>query len=324
MSKNETEIYIVKGAKTIMDTKYPSFNFVVENLIPSSGLILLAGAPKTGKSWFVLQMLLSICFNKIVFIGHRIIRSCKCLYLSLEDSESRIKARIKKQGFNPDDDKLLFAFTWRSNEKGVYDIRDFLRKNEDVKIVCIDTKGKFSQGREDENFQADYTWMSDLKNVADEMKVAIILVTHFRKKRADEDPFEVIAGTYANMAAADTTIMLKRLRNQNKGMLSVTSRDFQEIEEDIFFDIASCTWNAPSGNKQRNENLTPERQKILDAIYQIGSECSPQEIADIVGGTSKNISNMLGVMKSYGFVENGTKRGLWTIPEMCSCENDIE
>jgi len=33
MSKNETENYIVKGAKTIMDTKYPSFNFVVENLI---------------------------------------------------------------------------------------------------------------------------------------------------------------------------------------------------------------------------------------------------------------------------------------------------
>lgn len=324
MSKNETENYIVKGAKTIMDTKYPSFEFIIDGLLPAIGLTLLAGVPKTGKSWYVLQMLLSICCNYESFVGHRIAKCCKCLYLSLEDSEARIKGRIKTQGFNPDDDKLLFAFTWRSNEKGVYDIHNFLKKNEDVKVVCIDTKGRFSQGREDESFQSDYTWMSQLKKVADEMKVAIILVTHFRKKRADEDPFEVISGTYANMAAADTTIMLKRLRNQNKGMLSVTSRDFQEIEKDIFFDNVSCTWHAASGNKLRNENLTPERQKILDAIYQIGSECSPQEIADIVGGTSKNISNMLGVMKSYGFVENGTKRGLWTIPEMCSCENDIE
>jgi DNA-binding IclR family transcriptional regulator len=37
------------------------------------------------------------------------------------------------------------------------------------------------------------------------------------------------------------------------------------------------------------------------------------QISEIVGGTSKNISNMLTTMSQYGFVEKGSKRGLWKI-----------
>jgi hypothetical protein len=310
----ETNIGLIKGAKYIMETTYPEMSFVIENLVPAKGLILFAGSPKIGKSWFVLQLMLSICYQETHFIGHRILTDCNCLYLSLEDSEQRIQSRIKKQGFNPDNNKLMFAFKWRSNEQGVSDLNKFLIENTDVKLVCIDTKGKFSEGREDESFQSDYTWMSDLKQVADELQIAIILITHLRKKRPDDDPYEAISGSAANMAAADTTIMLKRARNQNKGILSLTSRDFPETEEDIYFDPTTCTWNSPKGISMESANMTSERQRILNAIVQLGGAGTPLQIANIVGGTSKNVSNMLTTMKSYGFVESGTGRGIWTIP----------
>lgn len=310
------EQYKTIGAKTIMENKYPDMNFIIKELLPAKGLILFAGAPKIGKSWFVLQMQLSIAYGKSSFIGHEIVTPCKCLYLSLEDSESRIQSRIKKQGVIPDDNKLLFAFKWESNEKGVKCIRSFLDSNKDVKVICIDTKGKFSEGREDESFQSDYSWMSELKRIADDMNVAIVLITHLRKKKPDEDPYESISGTTANMAAADTTIMLKRLRNQQKGTLMLTSRDFAETEEDIFFDSNSCTWNIPSGSQMNlPNNMTPERQKIIDAIQNIGHECSPKEIVSIIGGTGKNISNMLSSMLNYDFVRKGSKRGSWILPE---------
>ncbi|OJF75881.1 MAG: hypothetical protein BKP49_10510 [Treponema sp. CETP13] len=309
--------YIVTGANTIMNTKYPPQYFIVENLIPANGLILFAGPPKIGKSWLVLQLLLNISGGKDMFLGHKVMEYGSCLYLSLEDSASRIKSRIIKQGNEPGDNNLMFAFEWRKNEQGVADINNFLSEHGDVKVVCIDTKGKFSEGRGEEGFQNDYTWMSALKSVADKKKIAIILITHLRKRKPDEDMYEAIAGTVANMAAADTTIMLKRARNQNKGTLYLTSRDFPETEEDIFFDQNNCTWKTPNGVVSVvTENLTPERKKIVDAIKQLGREGSPKEIADIIGGSAKNVSNMLTTMKKCGFVDNGTKRGFWKVPEM--------
>ncbi len=313
MNKAQQKSYDIKGAETIMKTKYPEFDFFIENLIPSYGLVLLAGAPKVGKSWFVLQMLLSICYNEEKFLNYSILKRSRCLYLALEDSELRIQKRIEKQGIVPKDENLLIAFSWRTNEGGVHDLKKHLKENEDIKLVCIDTKGKFSEGRDNESFQSDYAWMGELKKLADELKVAIILITHFRKKKADEDPFEVISGSFANMAAADTTIMLTRFRNQNKATLLVTSRDFQEYEEDIYFDPTSCTWSSGGKNIASVENLTPERDKIIEALKELGGEASPLEISKIVGGTSKNISNMLTIMSQYGFVEKGSKRGLWKI-----------
>ena len=66
MNKAQQKSYDIKGAETIMKTKYPEFDFLLKILF-SYGLVLLAGAPKVGKSWFVLQMLLSICYNEEKF-----------------------------------------------------------------------------------------------------------------------------------------------------------------------------------------------------------------------------------------------------------------
>src|SRR5574344_452627 len=309
------EDFKTKGAKTIMDTNYPKTNFVIENLIPSCGLVIFAGAPKIGKGWFFLQLFNNLYYTKENFIGHKILSTCKCLYLALEDSEKRIQDRILKQGILPDNDKLSFACEWSTNEKGVNKLRRYLKLYPETKLICIDTKGKFSEGRTEESFQSDYTWMSELKKLADELQVAIILVTHLRKKKPDEDPYEAISGSSANMAAADTTIMLKKARNQNKGTLFLTSRDFQEKEEDIFFEYATCTWNAANESIKKQDNLTPERLKILDAIEEEGGEASPSQIAEKIGGTAKNISNMLTTMRTYGFVTIGTKRGYWALPD---------
>ena len=115
-----------------------------------------------------------------------------------------------------------------------------------------------------------------------------------------------------------------KVRNQNKGTIRCTSRDFQERDENIFFDPITCTWNVPSENNVIVENLTRERQRIIEAMEEINKECTPLQIANIVGGTSKNISNMLSTMKTYGFVESGSKRGLWRLPLINDNNYEIE
>lgn len=302
-------------ARTIMNTQYPPIKFIVKDIIPAQGFILLAGMPKAGKSLLILLLLLSVTGKALKFLGHIIETHVKALYICLEDPEARLKERIIKMGFNPTDDNLRIATTWDSAVKGGMNrIVDYLKANPEVKLIVIDTKGKFFEGRENENFQQNYDDMAALKEIADKMKVAIILITHLRKKPYVEDEFEAVSGTVGNTAAPDTVIMLKRARNQNKGELYLTSRDFQERKLDIFLDNRTLTWKAAGNDTAKWENLTPQRIKILTAIYEFGGNAKPAQIAAKVGGTSKNISNMLSSMAQYDFVEpDKQENGLWKL-----------
>ncbi len=301
------------GATVIMKKEYKGIPFFIENLIPTVGIIILAGSPKIGKSWFVLQLLLSVCYKRNTFIGHKILKETKALYLSLEDNEARIQERIIKQGFSPSDDNLKFAFSWPANGAEIQNLEDFLKKNPEVKLICIDTKGKFTLGRNEESYQLDYDWMSKLKVISETYQVAIILVTHLRKRHADEDPYEQVSGSNGNTGAADTIIMIKRNRNQSKGNISLTSRDFAENEEDIFFDPNSCSWYSMSDNS--NSILTEERQQIIDVIKKIGDNCRPSQIAEALNKNPKNISNMLQKMKQYRLVQSGDSYGTYKLSE---------
>ncbi len=301
----------IKGAKTIMETEYPKRNDIIENLIPSYGLVIFAGSPKVGKSWFVLHMLLSVCYDMSSFIGHKVLAHGSALYLALEDSEARIKERITKLGFTPTDNKLEIACKWRPNELGVSDLSTYLKSHPDTKIICIDTKGKFSEGRDEESFQSDYTWMGKLKTLADNNRITIVLITHLRKKKADEDPYESVSGTTANTAVADTILMLKRARTQTKGVLSLTSRDIPEFEQIILFDTTSCEWKAPE-NENEFSYMTNERMKIINAFEELNGKGTVQEIANKLNDKAKNVSNRLASMVNAGIVKR-TERGSYTL-----------
>lgn len=300
---------IIVGAKTIMDKEYNQTPFIVENLIPVNSVILIAGAPKIGKSWFVLQLLLSICYGEQSFIGHKILKQVKALYLALEDTEPRIQERIIKQKFQPTDNTLCFAFSWPENGSEIQNLEDFLKKNPEVKIIVIDTKARFSFGRTEESYQSDYDWMARIKTISNKYSVSIVLVTHFRKKPAEEDPYEQVSGSNGNAGAADTIIMLKRLRNQYKTTLFLTSRDFPETEEEILFDKDNCFWLSHS----EDPLITPERKRIIEIMKEIGKPCKPSEIQIKYGSNAKNISHMLSTMKDCGLVISGQAYGTYEL-----------
>ena len=85
--KNELK---TKSCEEIMTTVYRPLEFVVDGL-PAQGLYILAGAPKVGKSWLVLDMCLSIAKGETVL--DRETSQGSALYLCLEDSYSRIQNR---------------------------------------------------------------------------------------------------------------------------------------------------------------------------------------------------------------------------------------
>ncbi|QQO08653.1 AAA family ATPase [Breznakiella homolactica] len=306
--KNRKVILDVLTSKEIHETDYPAIEFLVDGLIPARGLTLLCGASKTGKSWMVLQLLHVLCSGGI-FLGQEVANPCSCLYLALEDSPSRLKGRERKMGVAPADN-LFMTTACPSNGEGIKAIRDTLEALPEVKVAAIDTYGRFASGRSESTFQNDYDWMGRLKTLADECNIALILVHHTRKMRDELDAYNEILGTTANMAVADSILLLIKNRFSNDGELSCTSRDYESKTLPVRFDTASCTWKLRDASTFRASS--PERQRLLDILKEHG-EMSPAELATHINSTPKNISNILAAMSKEGIVIHGSKRGYWKV-----------
>ena len=78
-------------AEELMASPFPTRRFLVDGLI-STGLTLLCGRAKTGKSWLVMRLCLCVA-QGLPFLGHKCEKG-DVLYLALEDQYARLKERM--------------------------------------------------------------------------------------------------------------------------------------------------------------------------------------------------------------------------------------
>ena len=78
-------------AETLLSTPMSKTMFIVDNLIPQ-GVNVISGASKIGKSWLMLWLGLQVAQGLPVW--GLTTQQCDVLYLSLEDTQRRIKDRL--------------------------------------------------------------------------------------------------------------------------------------------------------------------------------------------------------------------------------------
>ena len=214
------------NCEQLMTTPLKPIEFCIDGMI-STGLFILAGAPKIGKSWLALDIALSIAKGEKV-LG----RETKCgiaLYLSLEDSHTRIQNRLFEMTSEPTEN-LHFAIM-AGTLGGVLEnqIENFKSQHTDLKIIIIDTLQKI-RSSDDASYASDYKELSALKNLADKLKIAILLVHHTRKCR-DSDPFNMISGTTGISGCVDgSMVMLEKQRGSGEAVLHCVGRDIENLE----------------------------------------------------------------------------------------------
>lgn len=122
-----------------MTTSLKPIEFCVDGMI-STGLFILAEAPKVGKSWLALDMALIIAKGKTL-LGRETKRGT-ALYLCLEDSYTRIQNRLFELTSEPSDN-LHFAIM-AGTLGGVLkkQIENFKLQHTNLKIIIIDTLKK--------------------------------------------------------------------------------------------------------------------------------------------------------------------------------------
>jgi len=209
-----------------MTTPLKPIEFCVEGMI-STGLFILAGAPKVGKSLLALDMALSIAKGEKVF--ERKTKRGTAFYLCLEDSYTRIQNHLFELTSEPSEN-LYFAIM-AGTLGGVLEkqIDNFKSQHADLKIIIIDTLQKIRFGDET-SYASDYKELSVLKKLADTLRIAILLVHHTRKCR-DNDPFNMISGTTGISGCVDgSLVMAEKKRGSGEVVLHCVGRDIENLE----------------------------------------------------------------------------------------------
>ena len=202
-------------AETLLSTPMSKTMFIVDSLI-SQGVNVISGASKIGKSWLMLWLGLQVAQGNSVW-GLPTLQ-CDVLYLSLEDTQRRIKDRL----YNLTDsapDNLYFAVTSGLIGGGLEEqITDFLTEHSATKLVIIDTlqKVRDSKGSAGKTgmYGNDYDDISSIKHIADGFNIAVLLVHHLRKLQDSDDPFNDVSGSTGIIGAADTNFILRRLHRR--------------------------------------------------------------------------------------------------------------
>ena len=271
-------------------------DFVVDSLL-SQGLHILAGSPKVGKSWLVLWLAVMVAKGEPVW--DMATRQGHTLYLCLEDSVLRIQNRL----FEITEDapeSVHFCTECAPIGQGLEEqIETFSMEHPGTVLVIIDTL-QMVRPIHDATYANDYRDMSVLKRLADRLGLAILLIHHLRKEKA-EDVFHRISGTTAISGAVDSNFTLvEKRRGSGRAKLTCIGRDIEYRELELERN-ADNVWELLSDSRTQPELLEGRITVLLSEFLEEQREfiSTPTELSQRIdldgqeGITPKKVSRLI-------------------------------
>ena len=282
MNKTIAQLRTVDG-QTLMSQPLHQPNFVVDTLL-AQGLHILAGPPKVGKSWLALWRAVTGAKGEPVW--NMTTKQGTTLNLCLEDSVLRIQNRLFEITEDAPD-SVHFCTECALIGQGLEEqVETFLTAHRDTVLVIIDTL-QMVRPAHDATYVNDYQDLSVLKRLADKHGIAILLIHHLRKEKA-EDVFHRISGTTAISGAVDSSFTLvEEKRGSGRAKLSCIGRDI-EYRELTLERNGENVWELVSDSRTQPELLGDRIVYLLSELMRdrtefIGTPTELSERIDPVG-----------------------------------------
>ena len=192
---------------------------LVEGLLMSKSVAVLAAAPKIGKTFLGLEFALSIACGR-PFLGRYKTTKCRTAYIALEDGEESIAERLSDLSGDihplPGDFMLRCRRTGRS-----FDLLDPTNHAEVVKqcqgcgLIVIDSLRRAHKLAEDSSQDAAQVGAA-VWRICTDTGATVLLIHHLVKNwDPDADVFTRIRGSGDIFADCDTAIVLDRKRGED-------------------------------------------------------------------------------------------------------------
>lgn len=233
------------SAKELQTLDIAPLEFIVDKFLPL-GLAVLGAPAKSFKSYMCLDMVLCIC-SGLDFLGFKT-KKYSCLYLDLESTRRRPKSRVEqilKGKIAPDN--LYIATKAELLGNGFEEqLRREKEQHPDIKVVVVDVFKKIRPGatKNKDPYERDYEDYGRIKSLADELEIAILLVTHTTKMKHPDDPFNELTGSAGVMGSIDVAMVIKKEKREDEtAKLYVTGRDLEEQCYEMKFNKIDYRWN---------------------------------------------------------------------------------
>lgn len=260
---------------------------IIEDMIPQ-GLTILAGPPKSCKSWLALDIGLAVAAGEPL-LGKETMR-CGVLYFALEDRASRLQKRLHliEEG-DPPGNLYLATDCPPLGSELLNSLRDYLNPHPDIRLIIFDTLQMIRKGDGGTSGTNQYGKDTDdltlLKKFADDRNIAIVVVHHVTKRIDPVDSVNDIRGSSGMSATPDSILILRKKRVQKNGELTNISRDYPQWKMNLLFD--QCRWHL-------EELITEDemaKEKIPPVLYQIAEMI---EIKERWNGTMSQLLEEIG------------------------------
>jgi hypothetical protein len=310
--KNIDSSYLLKD---LINYKVKEVKYLVDKIIPDSGLIVFAGNPKSGKTFFAIQLALAIANGKS-FLDYSTSKGFVSCHF-FEDNMDRLKRRLDSMKIKKEEyENVLINHQRISINNGLINkMENELLLYPDIKLFIIDTlqdvKGAGGSGNAYEN---DQLRLAPLQSFAMKNKVAVFCIHHLKKSKKDmDDEIQRLSGSMAISGKADLIMQLKKERGKTSAELSVEGRDIEYQSLMIDFDKEKFKWNNQGDYKK--EKYSKEKKEILKFLENHRSDYfSPKEIANGLGKENKqeinNVNKLLiKLLDDYEVIQDEKIKG---------------
>jgi len=268
------EVEILSTAE-IQHSEFETPSFIISEILPE-GFTILAGRPKIGKSWLSFQWALDVARGAQT-MGVVPTSKCDVLLLALEDPFRRLAQRLHMILHNtaaPDNCRV--ATKWSFLPNALDDLRRFLDRQPNTRLVIIDTLGMIIGENSDSSGNAyfsDYMAIAALRTLAHERSISILAVHHLRKG-ATQDELEAVSGTTGITGASDAVLILKRPdRMSLMGELYCTGRDV--VDRSIKIGLQEgCRWVVDESVEQKPD--------IKSEVFMVFDDKKPHSIEEVI------------------------------------------
>jgi hypothetical protein len=288
-------------ASELQSRTFETMHWPVASILPE-GCTLLAGKPKTRKSWLALGLAVDVALGHLT-LGGLETRRGHVLYLDLESNQRRMQARLRAMlGGTAWPDNLHIFTEWPRGAAGIVQLDDWMAVYQDTSLVIADILQNIRPARvKNANpYDEDYEAVKPLTAWGEKHHAGVLALHHTRKAKAD-DVFDEISGSTGLVAGAAGMWILGRMPNSTEYVLTVRGRDIQ-LDDDMAlgWDDYTCRFMWTGSAEERS--ISQERQAVLSAMTDEG-EYTPKDLALILGRPVTSVNKSLLHLFNDRFVE---------------------
>jgi DNA-binding HxlR family transcriptional regulator len=270
-----------------LDLPFAANSWLIDGLVPCGETLILAGAPKEGKTLVAFDAAYSVATNRSKFLGIQPSKKGRVLLISSDESPRSTQDRLKKRGFTADDRGQIRIIT-RFNLQNLSELRDQLADFQ-PDLTIVDSLKSISQGSEVSENSAEFAdSIYALKELFTQYDSAAILIHHTNKDRDAQGVAQVRGSTAIAGAVWGVFVLKTPKRRQGEEppkdrWLEVNPREGERRTLSIELDPSVNTWAVIGSTEQTSPDQATAKERVIALLKGMaGKGLEFSEIRDLL------------------------------------------